>query len=75
MSVTGMSRVRRARTSIPGWCDTTGSKPWRRGVYPIAEIKTMDNGMKPPINRALLWGGGWNCRHMWSPHAAASASA
>jgi len=36
-------------------------------IYTLAEIKKLDNGMKPPMNNVLLYGGGWNCRHVWTP--------
>jgi hypothetical protein len=35
-------------------------------VYTVAEINAMDNGPSQP-KPVLYYGGGWNCRHVWSP--------
>jgi hypothetical protein len=35
-------------------------------VYTLAEIKKLSNGTKD-LSNVLRFGGGWNCRHVWSP--------
>lgn len=35
-------------------------------TYTIDEIRKMKNGLEPPMGQVLIFGGGWNCRHVWA---------
>jgi len=36
-------------------------------VYGLAQIAELKNGMKDGTADVLRFGGGWNCRHVWTP--------